>query len=149
MPTATRTRGKSDKRTAADKALKAQLETFQPADADVLDRITHFEAHYSARNALLIVLQRPDATDVAGYRAWQGRDRQVRKGEAGIRILAPAGQRNADVTEADSKVKDGDGGSVRRYFKWISVFDVTQTDPATEAVTGPSAHADCDCELCG
>ena len=44
---------------------------------------------YSFGNQMLIALQRPGATRVAGYRAWQGLGRQVRKGEKGIRILAP------------------------------------------------------------
>lgn len=44
---------------------------------------------YSACNVLLISLQRPDATRVAGYRTWQKLGRQVKQGEQGIRILAP------------------------------------------------------------
>ena len=45
---------------------------------------------YSANNCLLIAMQRPDATLVAGYRAWQDKfGRQVRKGERGMRILSP------------------------------------------------------------
>ena len=45
--------------------------------------------HYSYSNALLILAQRPDATRVAGYRAWQSLGRQVRRGERGIKILVP------------------------------------------------------------
>src|SRR5215212_7250219 len=45
---------------------------------------------YSWGNVLLILAQRPDATHVAGYRTWQSLDRQVRKGEKAIRIIAPA-----------------------------------------------------------
>src|SRR5439155_15710779 len=41
---------------------------------------------YSARNVLLIALQRPSARRVAGYRTWQSMGRQVRKGERGIAI---------------------------------------------------------------
>ncbi len=44
---------------------------------------------YSWCNTLLIYSQRPDATQVAGSRAWQKLKRQVRKGEHGIRIFAP------------------------------------------------------------
>ena len=44
---------------------------------------------YSFNNVLLIASQRPDASQVAGYRAWQKLSRQVRKGEKAIRILAP------------------------------------------------------------
>lgn len=44
---------------------------------------------YSARNQLLILAQRPDATAVAGYTAWQSLGRQVDKGQRGLQILAP------------------------------------------------------------
>ena len=44
---------------------------------------------YSMNNQLLIWRQRPDATAVAGYRAWHALGRQVRRGETGIRVLAP------------------------------------------------------------
>src|SRR5438552_13210709 len=44
---------------------------------------------YSFANVCLIVSQRPDASRVAGYKTWQRLGRQVRKGEHGIRILAP------------------------------------------------------------
>jgi len=54
---------------------------------------------YSAHNCALIALQRPDATRVAGYRAWQALGRQVTKGAKGIAILCPApitGKTDAD-----------------------------------------------------
>src|SRR5579884_3276235 len=44
---------------------------------------------YSWGNCLLIAIQRPEATRVAGYHAWQQLNRQVNVGEKGIRILAP------------------------------------------------------------
>src|SRR5262245_55348903 len=44
---------------------------------------------YSTANVALILMQRPDATRVAGYRVWQALGRQVRKGEKGIAILVP------------------------------------------------------------
>lgn len=47
--------------------------------------------HYSLNNTMLIAMQKPDATLVAGYQAWQKNfDRHVKRGEKGIRILAPA-----------------------------------------------------------
>ena len=47
--------------------------------------------NYSFNNTLLIAMQKPEATYVAGYTAWQRNfDRQVMKGEKGIKILAPA-----------------------------------------------------------
>ena len=46
--------------------------------------------NYSLGNTILIALQKPDATLVAGYTAWKNQfGRQVQKGEQGIRILAP------------------------------------------------------------
>ncbi|MCA9643799.1 MAG: hypothetical protein KC492_24065, partial [Myxococcales bacterium] len=45
--------------------------------------------HYSLSNQLLITMQRPDATRVAGFHAWRKLGRQVRKGEKGIAIMVP------------------------------------------------------------
>lgn len=45
--------------------------------------------NYSFNNQLLIFLQRPDATHVAGFNRWKALGRMVRKGEKGIQILAP------------------------------------------------------------
>jgi hypothetical protein len=44
---------------------------------------------YSLHNTILIAMQRPEATRVAGYRTWQRLGRQVLRGEKGISILAP------------------------------------------------------------
>ena len=75
---------------------------------------------YSFGNICLIVTQRPDATQVAGYKGWQKLGRQVRKGERGIRILAPC----------RIKAADDDGGDAFRVvgFRSVAVFDVAQTD---------------------
>lgn len=77
---------------------------------------------YSANNCLLILMQRPDATRVAGYRAWQQLGRQVRKGEKGIKILAPISRTIAEDEETGEKVRALVG------FKTATVFDVSQTD---------------------
>jgi hypothetical protein len=45
---------------------------------------------YSWRNVLLILSQRPEETRVAGHRTWQSLGRQVRRGDHGIAVLAPA-----------------------------------------------------------
>lgn len=78
---------------------------------------------YSFNNLLLIALQRPDATRVAGYGAWQKLGRQVRKGERGIHILAPRVVKVADPEDPEAE-------KVRRCvgFIGVSVFDVSQTD---------------------
>jgi antirestriction protein ArdC len=80
--------------------------------------------HYSANNVFLIMLQQPEATRIAGYRAWQSMGRQVRKGERGIRILAPCRYRYK-ATDEDG-VETTHGGI--RGFTTATVFDVSQTD---------------------
>lgn len=84
-----------------------------------LDAMSRFH-QYSASNVMLILAQRPDATQVAGYRSWQQLGRQVRKGERGIRILVPH-KRVVELAEGDEK-------TVVRGFGVGSVFDVSQTD---------------------
>jgi hypothetical protein len=78
---------------------------------------------YSFKNALLITLQRQDATQVAGFNAWRKLDRTVRKGEKAIWVLAPMmyKKENAD---------NGDDDRVVRGFKFVPVFDVAQTEGA-------------------
>src|SRR4051794_3767880 len=84
-------------RSAGDEPLRGVLDLLERGVADLLNSegfaaylrtMARFPA-YSARNVALIHLQRPDAMNVAGYRAWQGLGRQVRRGEKGIRILVP------------------------------------------------------------
>lgn len=76
---------------------------------------------YSFRNQLLIASQRPDATRVAGYRAWQALGRQVRKGEKSIRILAPCVGKVGET-------EDGEDIRGLRGFRFVPVFDVSQTE---------------------
>ena len=96
---------------------------------------------YSFNNTLLIAMQKPDATYVAGYTSWQRNfDRQVMKGEKGIKILAPAPYKAQEEREkidpsTQKPVLDADGKPVtetveimRPAFKVVSVFDVSQTD---------------------
>lgn len=56
---------------------------------EYLDVMGRFH-EYSVNNSILIFMQMPQATMVAGYQAWQNKfKRQVKKGEKGIKILAP------------------------------------------------------------
>jgi hypothetical protein len=72
---------------------------------------------YSLGNIMLILWQKPAATHVAGYHAWQKMNRYVRKGEKGIAILAPCAYSDkADITKT------------RIFFKTVWVFDISQTD---------------------
>src|SRR6266849_6546178 len=61
---------------------------------------------YSFSNVCLIVSQRPDASRVAGYKTWQRLGRQVRKGEHGIRILAPC-RIKTDESKETSEPQNG------------------------------------------
>jgi antirestriction protein ArdC len=94
---------------------------------------------YSFGNCQLIAYQRPDATQVAGFKSWQELGRQVRKGERAIRILAPM-----SVKERDERGNETD--ERRTFFRAVPVFDISQTDgePLAEAprepITGDS-HA--------
>lgn len=87
---------------------------------------------YSFLNTLAILVQRPDATRVAGYRRWQQLGRQVRRGERGIRILAPVTARQQASTPEDAPGAAPDGTEeqrvVLRGFRVARVFDVSQTD---------------------
>ena len=76
---------------------------------------------YSLHNTILIAMQRPGATQVAGYRAWQRLGRQVRKGERGIRILAPRRVKETDPGSGEEGVKVVG-------FLGVMVFDVGQTE---------------------
>lgn len=80
---------------------------------------------YSIGNLLLTLAQRPDATQVAGYRAWQAKGRQVRKGERGIRII---GTGTKKTTQTDPETGEETEGKRRLFFP-VSVFDIAQTDP--------------------
>ena len=56
--------------------------------------------NYSFNNTVLIALQRPEATLVAGYSAWQKNfHRQVKKGEKGIQIIAPSQRKEKELVE--------------------------------------------------
>ena len=79
--------------------------------------------HYSFRNTLLIQLQCPEATRVAGFRAWQQLGRQVRKGEKAIWILAPVTRKRSD-----DDVEDDGKSRILVAFKPACVFDISQTD---------------------
>ena len=72
--------------------VKSLIEQLEAGHSDALtaylDAMSHFH-NYSFGNILEIARQRPDATRVAGMYAWNQLGRKVKKGERGIRILAP------------------------------------------------------------
>lgn len=95
---------------------------------------------YSVNNTMLIYMQRPDATHVAGFNKWRDQfDRNVLKGEKGIRIIAPTPYKkkveeiktdpetNAPILDADGKAIIEEKEIRIPMFKVVSVFDVSQT----------------------
>jgi hypothetical protein len=76
--------------------------------------------NYSIHNQVLILLQCPNATQVAGYQVWKGLGRQVKKGEKGIRILAPLIRKTREDEDEGPKAVYG--------FNSVAVFDVAQTE---------------------
>lgn len=78
---------------------------------------------YSFNNTMLIMMQRPGATQVAGYRKWQEVGRQVRRGEQGISIFAPIIVKQVEERDGRESEREALVG-----FKVVRVFDVSQTD---------------------
>lgn len=80
--------------------------------------------NYSWSNCMLIALQCPNASVVMGYNKWLDLGRQVRKGEKGLRILAPCFKK-VETTDKKGNTKEE---SKLVYFRSVSVFDVSQTE---------------------
>ena len=84
--------------------------------------------NYSFGNILEIARQKPDATRVAGLYAWNQLKRKVKKGEHGIRILAPViGIKRKKDEEAEKDIRT-QNHAVLVGFRSAYVFDVSQTD---------------------
>jgi antirestriction protein ArdC len=102
-------------------------------DGEEFKRYLAFAARfhrYSANNSLLILLQRPNATKIAGYKRWQELGRQVRRGEEGMRILAP-------IFRTVEDQESGEKARILCSFKVVKVFDVSQADPVPGATPIP------------
>jgi antirestriction protein ArdC len=96
---------------------------------------------YSVNNTMLIYMQRPNATLVAGFNKWHDQfERNVRKGERGIKIIAPTPfKKRIEMEKLDPDTKmpmlDADGKVIIEekevkipMYKPVTVFDVSQTD---------------------
>lgn len=121
-----------------DRKVREVMELLDAGVEEVLDR-EQFKRYlasaarfhrYSANNTMLVLLQRPNATRVAGYRRWQELGRQVRRGEEGLKILAP-------ITRTVEDKGTGEKARVLCSFKVVKVFDVSQTDPLPGAEPMP------------
>lgn len=104
----------------------------------LLDTMAKFP-RYSINNNILIMMQKPDATLVQSYTGWKKMGRFVKKGEKGIRILAPAPykiEKEQDKLDSNGKaILDKDGEAVKEKveinltaFKPCSTFDISQTE---------------------
>ena len=108
-------------------SLIEQLEAGQSdALTAYLNAMSRFH-NYSLGNILEIARQRPDATRVCGFWKWKELGRSVKKGEKGIRILAPIiGVRRKKDEEADKDITK-QNTAVLVGFRSAYVFDVSQT----------------------
>lgn len=108
--------------------------------AEYLSVMSRFHT-YSARNQVLIHMQKPDATLLAGFNKWKNQfSRHVKRGERGITIIAPTPfKKKIEEMKLDPDTKapllDKDGNAIIEereieipMFKPVSVFDVSQTE---------------------
>ena len=108
--------------------------------AEYLRTMSRFHK-YSVNNTMLIYMQKPDATLVAGFNKWRDQfERNVMKGEKGIKIIAPTPYKkkieqekrdpdtNLPMLDADGKVMTEEKEIKIPMFKPVTVFDVSQTD---------------------
>ena len=71
--------------------------------------------HYSVNNCILIAMQKPDATLCQSYTGWKNMGRYVKKGERGIRVIAPAPykiEKEVDKLDANGKVTEQSNSSL-------------------------------------
>jgi antirestriction protein ArdC len=97
----------------------------------------HFHC-YSLHNQLLIALQMPEATRVAGFAAWLKLGYAVRKGETGIWIWAPCRPSKKKVREWRAAGADP-ATEPRVFFRMVKVFDRSQVGPLPDFPGGPVA----------
>jgi hypothetical protein len=133
----------------AGDALKTLITSLEEGNSDTLKNYLAVMARfhrYSWNNSLLIALQRPGATHVAGFHAWHKVGRFVRKGEKGIAILAPIIEKQEITDERDPQARPK---VCERLvgFRTTFVFDISQTEgkelPEFSTVKGDaSQHID-------
>lgn len=126
----------------ATEQLEAGIKEFFSCDKfqEYLNVMSRFHS-YSYSNSVMIAMQKPDATLLAGFSGWQKNfDRHVKAGERGIRIFAPSPVKTKverEKKDPDTKlpVLDENGEPVMETveiktprFKIVTVFDVSQTD---------------------
>lgn len=138
-----------EKQPEIDERLKALTDKLESGISDIFESGQYAEYlsvmskfhHYSFGNAMLIFMQRPDATRVAGYNDWKNKfGRQVKAHEHGIQILAPRPysrwvQQEKMDPETRQTVRGADGQPVLEWvkvqqvaYKIVTVFDISQTE---------------------
>jgi hypothetical protein len=126
-------------RAAHDKLQEAVADIVSGDDWQRMLKVASKFHKYSFNNQLMIFLQRPDATHVAGYNRWKSLGRTVCRGEKGIAIFAPCRYRHKDESSQQSHSPTTDLGSssdsesskpqhVIRGFRLVHVFDISQTE---------------------
>ena len=140
--------GKNKKENQKENPLSQILDKLEKGLTDLFESETYKKYlstmgkfhNYSFNNTLLIAMQKPDATLVAGYTSWQRNfKRQVNHGEKGIKILAPAPYKKKELRDvvdpATKKPIIGSDGKPRQEevevtipaFRPVTVFDYAQT----------------------
>jgi len=112
------------------KRLKEGVSDIQESDNFKKFLLTMSKFHdYSIGNLILIMVQKPEATRVAGFKTWKDLGRWVKKGEKGIAILAPCMPPKGQKPEPKENNDEEEEIEVSPiYFKVVHVFDVSQTD---------------------
>ena len=124
-----------------DRLEQGILEVFESERYKEYLRVMSKFHHYSFNNTMLIALQKPDASLIAGFSAWKNtHGRTVKKGEKGIRIIAPAPFKvKQEMEKLDPKTNmplvGADGNAIIEEkeitipaYKVVPVFDVSQTE---------------------
>ena len=148
----------TDKIKAALCRIEDGLETIN-TDEDWLKFLRFQSSFYqfSFRNAILISLQNPNASYVAGYKAWNKLGRYVKKGSKGLAILAPCIRKvevfkePADKSEYHDEEAEKETMKVVSGFRIVYVYDIADTDGSDEyipvLVKGLAGNGDSEKEI--
>lgn len=109
-------------------AMMSEAEVEGHEGSEEFETFSGYFAKYSIRNQMLIFMQNPNATGVAGYRAWQAEGRQVKKGERGIMIFGPSKRKVIEENKGGEQVEK----TISMPPPVVTVFDISQTELITE-----------------
>ena len=133
-------KARAAERRAAFRALAAKVSRMSDAEkASLTSRLgavpTCAGGLLGLHNSLLCMVQRPDVSLVGGFRQWLAAGRAVRKGEHGFMIWIPLGR------DSDKALENGSGEATPDDGRFImgTVFDMSQTEPATDDNRNPES----------